>query len=246
MDFEGQHQSERAPSRSARRSIASMEALPPHRPDAIDQGPAAPGWGERELNHRVANSLQLAVNFLGFQQQRAGEGPAREALEEAMSRLVAVGQLHRYLAARDSAAPVELAGFLRGLCAVVGLSTGLACELHAEPVGVPAHLAQYVGLLVNECAINARKHAYGRDGGVLRIACAAHAGQLRVVVADEGRGLGAAARPDGLGMSIVSAIVRELGGAMAAETAGGARFTFVLPLAAAPPGERSFASWSAA
>jgi len=202
------------------------------------------GWEERELNHRVANSLQLAVDFLAFQQQRAGEGAAREALDEAMSRLVAVGQLHRYLAARDPAAPVELAGFLRGLSAVVGLSTGLACELHAEPVAVPAHLAQYVGLLVNECAINARKHAYGCDGGVLRIACAAHAGQLRIVIADEGRGLGATVQPGGLGMSIVSAIVRELGGAMRAETAGGARFTFVLPLAASPRLDRSFAAWS--
>jgi two-component sensor histidine kinase len=199
-------------------------------------------WASQELNHRVANSLQLAVDFLSFHRQRAGDPAAREALEEAMSRLVAVGQLHRYLAS-DPHAPIELASFLRGLCGVIGLSTGLACELRAEPVSVPAHVAQHVGLLINECAINARKHAYGRDGGVLRIDCALRSGRLQIVIADEGRGLGAAGGRQGLGMSIVGAIVRELGAAMAAETAGGARFTFQIPLAAAARSDRSFASW---
>jgi two-component sensor histidine kinase len=220
-----------------------MDPLSPQLPDfAVDRRETL-HWEGQELNHRLANSLQLAIDFLGFQQLRAGDGLAREALEEAMSRLAAVGQLHRYLAAEDPAAAVELAAFLRGLCGVVGLATGLACELRAEPICVPARLAQYVGLLVNECAINARKHAYGRDGGVLRIDCSAHPGRLQLVVSDEGRGL-AVAGQHGLGMSIVAAIVREVGGAMTAETAGGARFTFQIPLAAGPRTDRSFANWN--
>jgi len=221
-----------------------MDPLPPLRPDTADPRREASDWQERELNHRVANSLQLAIDFLCFQQQRAGDAATREVFEEAMSRLAAVGQVHRHLAADDAAEAVELSAFLRGLCGGVGLSTGLACELNAEPVGVPARIAQYVGLLVNECAINARKHGYGRDGGVLRIDCAAHAGRLRIVVSDEGRGLRAAGGGDGLGLSIIGAIVRELNGVMTAETVGGARFTFLIPLAAAPRPDRSFASWS--
>jgi two-component sensor histidine kinase len=206
-------------------------------------------WELREINHRLANSLQLAVDFLGLQQQRAAEPAAREALAEAMARLVAVGQLHRHLSLTDARAPVELAAFLRGLCAVVGRGAGLACELAAEPVSVPAHLAQHVGLLVNECAINARKHAYGRDGGVLRIATFVSPGLLKLTVADQGRGLPAAGlgAPQGLGMGIIAAIVRELRGTMTVESRGGACFAFLVPLAgAAPTSSRSFATWNEA
>jgi two-component sensor histidine kinase len=209
--------------------------------------PRPADWELRELNHRLANSLQLAVDLLGLQRQATADPGASRALEEAMARLAAVGQLHRHLSLQDADGPVELAAFLRGLCQAVGAGTGLSCELDAEPVHVPARVAQNVGLLVNECALNARKHAYGRDGGVLRIGSSVAPGRLRIAVADEGRGLppeGMAAA-HGLGMGIIGAIVRELRGTMTAETRSGAVFTFLIPLAAATPGpSRSFASWN--
>lgn len=208
-------------------------------------------WETRELNHRLVNSLQLAVDFLGFQQQRAEDPKARQALEEAMARLAAVGQLHRYLSVGDPHTLVELSAFLRGLCGVIGLSTGLACELTAQPISVPAHLAQHVGLLINECAINARKHAYGRDGGVLRVESSVAPGRLKITVADDGPGLrpgaaaGAPRSAHGLGMSLIGAIVRQLRGSFTAETRGGAVFTFMIPIAgASPTGSRSFAGWN--
>jgi two-component sensor histidine kinase len=205
-------------------------------------------WESRELNHRLANSLQLAVDLLGFQQQRAEDPTARAALEEAMARLAAVGQLHHYLSVRDPQAPVELAGFLRGLCSVVGLSTGLTCELTAQTVSVSGHMAQHIGLLINECAINARKHAYGVKGGVLHIESTLSPGLLKLVVSDDGRGLRSTpADGQGLGMSIIHAIVRELGGTFSASSKNGACFSFLIPLASAAPAaasSRSFANWN--
>lgn len=201
----------------------------------------AADWELRELNHRLANSLQLAVDLLGLQQQRTPDPAARAALDEAMARLAAVGQLHRYLSVREAGETVELDGFLKGLAQVIGLGTGLACEVEAAPLRIPAQTAQNIGLLINECAINARKHAYGADGGALKIEAIPSPGLLRLTVADEGRGLGAhAPAAAGLGMTILDAIAKQLRASMTAESRGGARFTFVIPLAAEP---RSFAAW---
>lgn len=207
----------------------------------------AADWEVRELNHRIANSLQLAIDVLGLQCVRAAESETHAALDEAMARLAAVGQLHRFLSLSEPQAFVDLADFLRDLCPVIGAAVGLACELEADPVRLPAQAAQQIGLLVNECAINARKHAYGADGGRLRIESRAAGGVVSLVVADDGRGLGC--HPDasrqGLGMSIIDAILRQLGGRMSAETLGGARFTFQIPIAPATASiERSFASWN--
>lgn len=207
-------------------------------------------WEIHELNHRVANSLQLAIDVLGLQRLRASEPEAQAALDEAMARLAAVGQLHRFLSLREPQTSVDLAEFLRALCPVIGAAVGLACALEADPLRLPGQTAQQIGLLVNECAINARKHAYGADGGRLRIESRAASGVLRLIVADEGPGLAHAdaVTGQGLGMTIIEAILRQLGGRMSAESLGGARFTFVIPIAAAAPTpiDRSFAHWNEA
>jgi two-component sensor histidine kinase len=173
-----------------------MDELQPFRALGLarerEPSPKAADWRVQELNHRLVNSLQLAVDLLGLQHQRSEDAGARQGLEDAMARLVAVGQLHRHLATREPQELVELSAFLRGLCPAIGLGTGLACELAADPVNVPAEMAQNIGLLINECALNARKHAYGRDGGVLRIECITAPGRLTLSVADEGSVKGSA------------------------------------------------------
>jgi two-component sensor histidine kinase len=62
----------------------------------------------QELNHRVANSLQLAADMLTFEQLRARDPFAQAALEASRARLVAVGELHRYLYDHADRPSVEL------------------------------------------------------------------------------------------------------------------------------------------
>ena len=85
----------------------------------------------------------------------------------------------------------------------------------------------------------------GWAGGPLRVECRCEEGRLRLAVADEGRGLPAgfdAARSKGLGMTIVGAVVRQLGGVLSADNDGGARFTLDIPAPrAVGSGSRSFA-----
>ena len=57
----------------------------------------------RELDHRLANSLQLAADFLIFEHTRVTDPQARAALIETAERLSAVGQMHRFLAAQSQA-----------------------------------------------------------------------------------------------------------------------------------------------
>lgn len=71
--------------------------------------PASPG---RELNHRVANSVQLASSFLAAQQRRTRDEAARSTLADARTRLEAVGRLHRYLYVHSRNREVDLKTFL--------------------------------------------------------------------------------------------------------------------------------------
>ena len=201
----------------------------------------------RELNHRIANSLQLAADMLIFEQLRSRDPAARAALEASRARLIAVGQLHRHLHEQGDRARVGLLGFLSNLSAAISATTGLTCAAQSVDIQVSGETAQRLGIIINECAINAAKHAYAdQPGGRLDIACRTEAGQLVLSIADHGLGLGgaSAAGRSGLGMTIITAIVRELKGDLSLHDDGGLRVVLRVPLASAAP-DCSGRTWAA-
>jgi two-component sensor histidine kinase len=192
----------------------------------------------RELDHRLANSLQLAADFLIFEHMRVADPQARAALMATADRLSAVGQMHRFLAAHRQASGVELEPFLAGLAELIGESTGLACAVEADPVEAPGEIAQQLAIVINELAMNTAKHAYPWGApGPLHIACRRRNGSLVLTVADQGLGLSpgfaadrASKASSGLGMTIVEAMVRQLNGLLEAVNDGGAKFILTIPL----------------
>jgi two-component sensor histidine kinase len=218
-------------------------ALPEAAPRPVSR---SPDDERQELDHRLANSLQLAADFLIFEHMRVADPGARAALIETAERLSAVGQMHRFLASHRQSGGVDLEPFLTELGRLIAESTGLICHVDAEPVTTPGEIAQQLAIAVNELAMNAAKHAYPwGDRGPLYITCRRQGGTLVVSVSDDGEGLAkgfATQQKKGLGMTIVEAIVRQLGGMLDAANDLGARFTITLPLPAkAAPASRSFA-----
>lgn len=201
----------------------------------------------QELNHRVANSLQLAADMLTFEQLRSRDPVAHAALEASRARIVAVGQLHRYLNDHADRRSVDLRPFLTGLGHALATTTGLQCLVRTDAITVPGETAQQLAIAINEFAINTAKHAYdGRPGGRLDIVARREGTELVLTVADEGKGLDNAPTHEhagGLGMSIIAAIVRDLRGTLTAHSDGGAAFTIRAPLPA--PAIRSFQAWAA-
>ena len=198
----------------------------------------------RELDHRVANSLQLAADFLLLRQVRLTDPFARAALIDAAERLVAVGHLHRFLSRHEGPELIDLRRFLEELAAIIGQSTGLRCRAEVEAGEVPATLAQQLGLAINELAVNAAKHAYGRgEAGEVLIEATHVGGSLRLTVSDHGAGLGAhfdLEGAEGLGLSIVRAIAAQIGARLHAVDDHGARFTLVVPQAPPLGEQRTF------
>ena len=188
-----------------------------------------------EINHRVANSLQLTSSFLKLQRGRVSDEAAVEALDIAAARVGAVAHLHRHLYTHGIRDRVDIAAFLRELCPEISASIGVKCSVEAEPMELPGTAATQLAIAVNELALNALKHAYdGQEGSAVTIRSRRDGdGLLCVTVADGGKGLPDGFSPDrstGLGMRIVQSIVSQLGGELRAETNGGAHFTMAIPL----------------
>lgn len=203
----------------------------------------------RELNHRVANSLQLAADMLTFEQLRSRDPLATAVLEASRARLVAVGELHRYVNDHAERPSVDLKPFLTGLCQAISETTGLNCQADADSTVIDGEMAQQLAIAVNEFAINAAKHAYeGRPGGRLEVKSRREGAELVLTVSDAGRGLDAGAKPGGaggLGMSIVAAFVRDLHGTLTVRSVAGAVLAIRAPLPTPPQDpHRSFQPWN--
>jgi two-component sensor histidine kinase len=164
----------------------------------------------REAHHRIKNSLQLVSSVLYLQATKHADPQVEAELFQASARIATIAKVHDRLC-RTAHSEVDVASYLRELCAdLASLSAtpGQSIRVMAARMLVPADVAISLGLIVNELATNALKHAYrgGAAGSVQVILLPLDDGRLQLTVADKGLGLPAEAETavnDGLGMRFV-------------------------------------------
>jgi two-component sensor histidine kinase/CheY-like chemotaxis protein len=197
----------------------------------------------REVNHRVANSLQLIVSLIELQARRVPDEAARAILRQAAERVEAVTLVHRRLYTGADVAFVDMDSYLAGLVEELGRAVHgghpVRMELQAAPVRLETDRAVALGLVVNELVTNALKYAYEPGAeGVVRVMLD-HAGPdtLRLTVEDDGVGYAPEARPrgSGLGSLIVSSMAHSLGATVTRDPRHrGTRCVVTLPGQSAP------------
>jgi two-component sensor histidine kinase len=172
-----------------------------------------------EVNHRVANSLQLVSAFVHMQARALADDNARAALEDTQRRIAAIAQVHKRLYTTDDVETVDMAEYLGALVAELEQtwSTPLSrrhLQLVAEPVKLATDKAVAVGIIVNELVSNACKYAYdSATPGEVRIMFSREApDSFRLRVEDDGRGMptDGVAHGTGLGSKIVRAMADTL------------------------------------
>jgi len=99
---------------------------------------------------------------------------------------------------------------------------------------IPLNRAVPAALVVNELVTNAIKHAFGNDGGTIRVgfALSAESGEACITVEDDGRGMELPPK-QGSGLKLVEAFARQIGGRLqylAAEPGSRTRLCFPVVL----------------
>jgi two-component sensor histidine kinase len=189
-----------------------------------------------EMNHRIANSLQLTVGYLKMQANELDrESGARQALNTAAARVSLTADLHRQISTHPDSLGVDLAAYLTVLCHKLTRSIGVEVAFAGEAVGVSFGTAHRIAQIVVELAINTGKHAgAGRGSGRLRVDCRRdNAGALRLTLSDDGRGLPVTLVPragSGMGLAIVAALVEDLDGHLDIKRDHGTTFELTVPL----------------
>lgn len=172
-----------------------------------------------EVNHRVANSLQLVTAMIRLQAGALSDPAARQALEDTERRIDAIAQVHRRLYATDDVEGVDMKGYLEALVEELGEAWSSeepkrALRLEADSIRLPAERAVSMGVIVNELVSNAFKYAYAPTSpGEVRVSLTRDSDNAYLLaVEDDGVGMGPTTRAQGsgLGSRLIRAMAQSL------------------------------------
>jgi two-component sensor histidine kinase len=172
----------------------------------------------REVNHRVKNSLQVVSAMLEIQAHSVGDPALSERLNQASSRVNAVGRAYERLAYNADYENIDLVEYLRQIIGDLQ-PTVAPCKIEfdaPEEIQFAADRAILVGLIMNELVSNAGKYAYPDcPGGLIWVRLVQPDDKsILVSVRDEGAGLPLGFDPmanKGLGTRLVNALSKQLG-----------------------------------
>ncbi len=192
----------------------------------------------REVNHRVANSLQLITSLLHFQAEMSGSEDVKAAMKEANSRVIAVARVHRSLYTSFGARWISLPGYLSALIRDLGdVTAGRDGEESViassyAPIQAGPDTAVAVGIVAAELILNAFKHGYPDGPGQVRVSLRAGARKVKLIVEDDGiGGMEGVPRRPGLGQRIMAAMAEKLSGSLHYERRHpGTRAIFAFPI----------------
>jgi len=171
----------------------------------------------REVQHRVANSLQIIASVLMQSARRVQSEEVRVHLHSAHGRVMSLASLQRQLSIAGGG-KVSLRAYLVQLCESLGVSMiadkdRVSLSVTVDDSAVEADVSMSLGLIVTELVINALKHAFPEhQTGAIAVAYWSEGSDWTLSVTDNGIGIpsGDASPKAGLGTGIVEALTNNL------------------------------------
>jgi two-component system, sensor histidine kinase PdtaS len=227
--YERELKKRRATEAELRKCVLRESALLRQRNNLIQQKDLL----SKESEHRLLNGLQMITSLLSIQSQATKNAEAAAQLKIAAGRVAIIGRINRHLHALDAVESVEFKQYLENLCHdLSGMASNEGPEggivVEGIELRVPSATGIPLGFIANELITNSIKYAKSRI--MVRLERDPEKGYA-LSVSDDGPGLPEGFNPtasDGLGMKLVSSLVRQIGGRLEiaqGDNGKGTRFT---------------------
>jgi two-component sensor histidine kinase len=169
----------------------------------------------KELQHRVANSLQIIASVLMQSARKVQSDEARSHLNNAHHRVLSIAMLQKQLA-ETTTGDVALRPYFTDLCRTIGASMiadpgRITIKSTVRDTFATADRSVSLGLIVTELIINALKHAFPEEvkSGHIAVDYSSDGLAWSLTVGDNGVGRSENPVP-GLGTGIVEALAKQL------------------------------------
>ncbi len=173
-----------------------------------------------EMQHRVANSLQIIASILLIKARTVQSEEARLQLEDAHQRVLSVSAVQQHLHLSGRSERIEIASYLSKLCetlaqSMIGDSRPISLKVEADAGTAASREAVSIGLIVTELVMNALKHAFpnSKPDAAIVVSYKVAEADWKLTISDNGIGkpdVKASQSKPGLGTSLIQALARQL------------------------------------
>jgi len=196
-------------------------------------------WLLKEIHHRVKNNLQIVMSLLHSQSVYINNDEALTAIEDSRRRVYAISLIHQKLYQSENISAIAMPAYINELVNHIqdSFDAGNHIIFNQDICLLNLDVSQAIplGLIINECLVNAIKYAFpGGRKGVVNISLQ-HDGDdyLTLVIADNGVGL-----PKGLdvmehnslGLDLVRGLARQLNGSVSIVSRNGLQVATRFPV----------------
>jgi two-component sensor histidine kinase len=168
----------------------------------------------RELTHRINNEFASVIGLVSLIAARSASDEIKQALSGVTSLLHNYAGVHRALQMPTYGAIINASDYIRALCQSIRRARldhrGIELVLVEHPLHMHSERSWKLGMIVSELITNSARHAFGGNGGTIRIELSGSGPIAQCCVTDNGSSQGSIRPGDGL--KIVDALARELNG----------------------------------
>lgn len=196
-------------------------------------------WLLKEVHHRVKNNLQIIMSLLDSQSEYINNDAALAAIEDNLRRVHAMALIHQKLYQSDDIATISMPEYINELVLYAHDSFDTAGRIRFEqaigPLDLDVSQAIPMGLIINECIVNAIKYAFPNgQKGIVRINFYQDsADHLILNISDNGTGLPAGFNlkaHTSLGLDLMQGLAKQLNGSFDYENNNGLHITIRFPV----------------
>jgi PAS domain S-box-containing protein len=189
----------------------------------------------KEVHHRVKNNLQVISSLISLQADNLIDEGLRKGLRDLRDRVQTIVLVHEMLYQMNDLTVLDFAEYVAGLLKYLWRSHGAAAErvrlnMSLAPLMLPVDVAVPCGLIINELACNAIKHAFPSQTECEFFVSLEHesaTGGVRLRVRDNGVGLPADLdwrQSNTLGLRLVQMLAGQVHGAIQSGPGPGTEF----------------------
>ena len=174
----------------------------------------------REMQHRIANSLQIIASILLLKAGSVSSEETRNELRAAHQRVMSVAAVQSHLHASEGIERIEMGPYLTKLSAglassMVGPKQDIDLVVAASEGALPSSHAVSIGLIVTELIMNAIKYAFPkpRASARIRVTFEMAKSDWKLTVSDNGVGRIPSEEESistGLGTALIGALAKQL------------------------------------
>ena len=173
-----------------------------------------------EMQHRVANSLQIIASILLIKARTVQSEETRLQLVDAHQRVLSVAAVQKHLQVSGGGKPIEIGHYLSKLCetlaqSMIGDSRPISLTVDADAGTAVSHQAVSIGLIVTELVMNALKHAFSTDkkDAAIVVSYKVAGTDWKLTISDNGAGKSDQEQgpaKGGLGTSLVQSLAKQI------------------------------------